>query len=340
MEQLVTIAIASFNNGGTIGRCINSVINQSYHNLDILVIDDGSADCSLEVCKGFSKEKRLRVIAKENGGLSSSRQLAIEKALGVYICFIDADDYLLPNHVSNLIERIKQDGSDIGICGTRVEYADGAPIDSATKSLSCKDGVLAVSIEAIGKDKGDCLRPLLLSDSWNKLYSLKFIKESQVTFNMPKGLNGSDTNFNRKLVLHSPTYSLVSEAGYVHIVYPSSAVHRRGKKLINSFVIIVKEQAEEGMKLGVFKQIKEYLSLYVITASRVALSDLFKERESLCSFFGDIKEVERLCSELSSDLSLPRLSINEMPSFSLKLYVFLLRYCVSLLPFYFNLRKG
>ena len=339
MEQLVTIAIASYNNGCTIGRCLDSVINQSYQNLDILVVDDGSVDETPKVLSLYKDEKRIRFVIKENGGLSSSRQLALEEAKGDFICFVDADDYLLPNHISTLIERIHRDGSDIGICSTRVEYADGTPIESASKSLSCKDGVIFVNIERIAKDKGGSLRPLLLSDSWNKLYSLKFLKDSQVTFNMPKGLNGSDTCFNRKLSLHSPIYSLVSESGYVHVVYQSSAVHRKGKKLIKSFIIIVKELAEESYKLGIFNQVNEYLSLYVITSSRAALNDLFNERESLSSFYNDVREVVGLCSELSSDLSLPRLSISKMPSFSLRVYAFLLRYCVAVLPAYFRLRK-
>ena len=339
MEQLVTIAVASYNNGDTIERCLKSVVNQSYKNLEVLIVDDGSVDNTFEVLNGFKDADRIRIITKQNGGLSSSRQLALEEAKGDYICFIDADDYLLPNHILNLVARINRDGSDIGICSTKVEDVNGAEIESASRSLSCKDGIISVSINKIAKDKGDSLRPLLLSDSWNKIYSLNFLRESKVIFNIPKGLNGSDTNFNRKLALHSPTYSLVSEPGYVHVVYQSSAVHRKGKKLIKSFIIIVREQAEESYKLGIFDQVKEYLSHYVITSSRAALNDLYREKDSLSSFYDDIKEVVGSCSEITSELSLPKVTIGGLPSFSLRVYAFLLRHCVSLLPVYFRLRK-
>ena len=108
-KELVTIIVPVYNDERYIGRCINSLINQKYSNLDILIINDGSTDNTEKICKVLSnKDKRIRVINKKNGGVSSARNMGIELAKGKYIFFIDSDDTIDINAISTLVLNRKE----------------------------------------------------------------------------------------------------------------------------------------------------------------------------------------------------------------------------------------
>ena len=102
-DTLVTIVIASYNNSKYIARCLDTVVHQTYNNLEIIIIDDGSTDNTKVICQRFMIDRRVHFLEKQNGGLSSSRQLGLEQANGVYISFIDADDYLTPRYVEDFV---------------------------------------------------------------------------------------------------------------------------------------------------------------------------------------------------------------------------------------------
>ena len=90
MKKEVSVIVPVYNAHKYLKRCIRSILDQTYENLDIVLIDDGSQDNSLEICKRFEKEdQRVRVFHKENGGVSSARNYGIKKAQGEYIVFID-----------------------------------------------------------------------------------------------------------------------------------------------------------------------------------------------------------------------------------------------------------
>ena len=94
-EKLVSVIIPAYNIEDYIGRCLDSVLSQTYKNLEILVVDDGSSDCTGEILDDYEKkDQRIRVIHKENGGVSSARNIGIEAATGDYIGFVDGDDLM------------------------------------------------------------------------------------------------------------------------------------------------------------------------------------------------------------------------------------------------------
>lgn len=109
---LLTVVITVYNEEKYISECIESVINQSYKNLDIIIVDDGSKDGSLLKCREYEKrDSRITVIAKENGGSVSARKAGISNAKGTYITYIDGDDWLETDHYEKIMSQI--DGADI-----------------------------------------------------------------------------------------------------------------------------------------------------------------------------------------------------------------------------------
>ena len=92
-ENLVSVIVPVYNVAQYVAECLNSLLNQTYRNLEIIVVDDGSTDNSLQICNTFLSDTRVKVFHKENGGLSDARNYGLEKATGAFVLFIDSDAF-------------------------------------------------------------------------------------------------------------------------------------------------------------------------------------------------------------------------------------------------------
>lgn len=127
MNELVSIIIPVYNAGKTIERCINSILNSSYTNFEILVIDDGSDKDTADECERLTLiDTRIKVIHQKNGGVSSARNCGLEKAKGNFITFVDADDSIDPDLLESMTSEMEQEGADIVITGHRECYDNGS----------------------------------------------------------------------------------------------------------------------------------------------------------------------------------------------------------------------
>ena len=116
MNEKISVIVPVYNVEKYIGECIKSIINQDYENIEIILVDDGSNDKSGEICDEYAlKDKRVKVIHKENGGVSSARNRGIESSTGEYIAFVDGDDYVTKDYVSYLFSLIKSKNSDVSL---------------------------------------------------------------------------------------------------------------------------------------------------------------------------------------------------------------------------------
>ena len=123
MPPLISIIIPVYNVEKYLDKCINSVLMQTYKNIEILLINDGSTDSSGQICESYAKkDSRIKVIHKENGGLSDARNVGIEHSTGSYIMFVDSDDYIDCNMASVLYNLLNSTNSDMAICNcTKVD---------------------------------------------------------------------------------------------------------------------------------------------------------------------------------------------------------------------------
>ena len=111
---LVTIVLPIYNVEKYLNRCINSIVNQTYKNLEIILVDDGSPDKCSQMCDEWEKkDTRIKVVHKQNEGLGMARNTGIENATGDYICFFDSDDYLELTAIEKLYKLAKKTDSDI-----------------------------------------------------------------------------------------------------------------------------------------------------------------------------------------------------------------------------------
>ena len=106
--MLITIIIPIYNRAKTLPKCLDSIINQDYSEFECLLIDDGSHDDSLKICNDYAnKDKRFRVFHKTNGGVGAARSLGLENAAGEWVAFVDSDDIIAPNHLSQFVAAIQ-----------------------------------------------------------------------------------------------------------------------------------------------------------------------------------------------------------------------------------------
>lgn len=164
-SPLVSVIIPIYNIEDYLSTCLESVISQSYTNLEILAVIDGATDSSLKIAKSYAKkDKRIRVLEKPNGGQSDARNYGCAKCKGDYITFLDGDDYLSKYFVQTLIEAIQAEKSNIAVCDYKLSYTtNNKPTDTKPSSTT----VTYDTEEALKKlfyQKGVTTSP------WAKLY--------------------------------------------------------------------------------------------------------------------------------------------------------------------------
>ena len=117
-EELISIIVPVYQVEEYLSQCIESIIRQTYKDIEIILVDDGSLDSSGDICDKFARtDNRIKVIHTKNGGVSKARNIGLKNACGKYICFIDSDDYVKEDYIERLFELCIENDSDISICG-------------------------------------------------------------------------------------------------------------------------------------------------------------------------------------------------------------------------------
>ena len=176
MEERISVIIPVYNVETYLSTCLESVLHQSYRDLEILLIDDGSTDKCPEICDAYAvKDQRIKVIHKKNGGLSDARNAGLAVVTGDYISFIDSDDCIAPDMLEKMLQAIHDKNADICCCGI-TSYFEGEAREDELKPEACA-GKAPLFYKKLYKDN---TFPVA---AWNKLYKAKCWK----TMRFPKG---------------------------------------------------------------------------------------------------------------------------------------------------------
>lgn len=227
----ISIIIPTYNAENYIERCINSCLNQDYENVEVIVVDDGSTDKTLQICDSVTnKFENVKIISQKNSGVSAARNHGIEASLGDYILFVDADDYIEKDMCSQLAKNMT-DEIDMVICGYYIEK------NSIQEKCSVKE-----ARTYLRRSFPECLNSLqenaLLYTCWNKLFRKQKIKTK-----FPVGMTfGEDSVFNFHYLVECDAIKEIPYIGYHYSMENSvSAMHRYHS---NMFGMIEKEFIE------------------------------------------------------------------------------------------------
>lgn len=191
MSMKISVIIPVYNVQAYISKCILSIINQDYDNLDIILINDGSQDESGDICDSFAQlDSRINVIHKKNGGLSDARNVGLDASVGEYITFVDSDDFVEPIYISTLLSIVTKYKTKIGV--TLFEYFKS---DDTTTTKSIETSQIHFS-------KIDALKTMMYQDKFDNNATAKLFHRSLFeNINFPKDLLFEDLLTTYKLIL-------------------------------------------------------------------------------------------------------------------------------------------
>lgn len=208
--QLVSIIVPVYKVEKYLEKCVNSILNQSYKNIEVILVDDGSPDSSGELCEKLRKEdSRIIVLHKVNGGLSDARNFGLQYAQGSLVMFVDSDDYIHPNMVETMYKKMKFDESDLVIC-------DFCKVDQLGNFIENKNGK---KVESKVVNSDEMLDILCNEDgwrfvpAWNKLYKREIWEELL----FPKGKLHEDEYIIHEVIEKSKKISLIDDKLYYYV---------------------------------------------------------------------------------------------------------------------------
>ena len=206
---LITIIVAAYNIENYLPRCLDSILSQTYHNLEIIVVDDGSVDETGKICDEYAgKDSRIRVIHQGNMGLSGARNSGLKIATGDYIGYVDGDDYIEPVMYENMLEACVKNDAQLAICAYR-QIGN----EHAANSFSGKRYVLTRE-EALEIYICDNKPYHIYNAVWSKLFRKDIIKGME----FPLGHKSEDIPYTTKALINTTTCVFVDEPYYNYVV--------------------------------------------------------------------------------------------------------------------------
>lgn len=230
-NPLISVIIPVYNVEKYLDRCVSSVVNQTYAQLEIILVDDGSPDNCPAMCDAWAeKDRRIQVIHKKNGGLSDARNAGMRAATGKYMAFLDSDDYIALEMYQLLLEQMHTDDSDIAACGVEMVFEDGSAPRKLTRDGKCLLN-RAEAMEAVIRESW--LKPPV----WGKLYKSDLIRD--IPF--PVGKYHEDVFWSYQAVARAEKVSVIDTPCYFYI-QRSGSIMDESYSLHRLDVIVAKQQ--------------------------------------------------------------------------------------------------
>ena len=202
----VSVIVPIYNVEKYLKKCLNSLVNQTLEDIEIILVDDGSTDNCGKIAKEYEEKytKKVKYYKKENGGLSDARNYGLHHATGDYIAFLDADDYIEKQAYEEMYKKAVEENSDYVECDFIWEYPNKSIIDKKLEYNSKKEMFEKVRVVA-----------------WNKLIKRNIIVDNELSF--PKGLRYEDAEFTYKLIPYIKNFSYVGKP-FIHYIQRNGSI--------------------------------------------------------------------------------------------------------------------
>ncbi len=273
MEK-VSIVVPVYNNEAYVAHCIQSLTEQTYPELEILVIDDGSTDGSLRIVEQLAaRDSRIRVFHQENSGVAAARNRGIEMATGSYLTFVDGDDYVSPEYISQFLDCAGENGADLVICGISFVEESGKVLRT----------LIPDGYQRFEKEEWT----FRISAVCSHFYRRALWEQYQVRFY--PGERGEDLPVALFFSAVCEKIATLPEAGYFYVQHASSARHNfRGLRNYRLPYHALEEALQKAEAAGVVNS-REYYELFVLRILATCYFDLARgasreKRAELCDY--------------------------------------------------------
>ena len=292
---LISVIVPIFNVKDYLRKCIDSILAQSYKKIEIILVDDGSTDESGEIADAYArKNKKIKIIHKQNGGLSSARNAGIEAASGEWIAFVDSDDYIDECFLERLYNLAQKNNADIATCSFKAFTNDGSILK---KSPEWPNEVLdsEAAIRSVFKDK----LPAYVCLS---LFRSSLFLSSGMRF--PEGKEFEDIAIRIKLLKNAKTVTFTNEKLYYYLMRGDAITGKKfSKKRYDDYMYALSEVKDYLLKNGTEKE-RENLNYFLYYSQNTLLNYLAREKSTKenMKFWRQIRKSLR---ELHKDVKFP-----------------------------------
>lgn len=224
MRQLVSVIVPIYKVEKYIHRCVDSIINQTYSNLEIILVDDGSPDSCGAICDEYARtDNRIVVVHKANGGLSDARNAGLDIMHGYFVTFVDSDDYIYLDYVEKLYKAINDNDADISVCAEEyvLELSNGKE-KVIKRPFREYEGTKILTVE----EALSCslMQDLFEASAWAKLYRANLFSDVRY----PVGFAYEDQGTTYKTFLKSERVAFLGEHLYCYLQRNGSILHSGG----------------------------------------------------------------------------------------------------------------
>ena len=277
MSELVSIIIPVYNVEKFLRRCLDSICNQTYKNIEIIIVNDGSPDNSQMIIDEYAnKDNRIISIIQENGGLSEARNSGMGVAKGKYLMFVDSDDYIENNCVYLLVDNAYRTQADIIIANKKILNINGKysyGIDFENKVLS-KNELETTSLKYdyfLGRGYG--------VSACAKLYNNNFIKTIGLKFEKNNEIFAEDRLFNLKCYTYDPKISLINEAVYIYCINNTSITQTYKPFLPERYLALLENFHNHITTLNKLEEYRDLLDFTSFNAISVTCANTYRYSE-------------------------------------------------------------
>ena len=297
---MVTVIVPAYNMEKYLARCLDSLLAQSYTDLEILVIDDGSKDRTYEIAERYAgKDGRIKAFHKENGGVSSARNLGIEKAAGEYILFMDPDDLIEADSVEVLV-RSMESGADLVSCQYSRWTDDGQQLEdynfiTGKKSLQSDEDMIRFILDEL-------LDYHVGYEVWNKLFKKAIIRENNIKFS-EKCKIGEDLAFNIKYLMNITEVDNISEKCMRYNIRGDSAMGRLTdlSRKIEENNLLLEDIRDYALETGKKIYLDRFPLMYAKLMEKAYIGRTSVEVVKACRKIGDISFMRHIYEEIVRD---------------------------------------
>lgn len=245
MKPVITTIIPVYNKSSYLNRCLESVVGQSLRDIEIILINDGSTDNSLEICREWEKrDSRIRVFDKENGGPGAARNKGISESCGQYISFIDADDYISPDTYKICVDVLEENKADACYFGRNLVDSNGRLLEHSMKldkqQIYQDDEIRGVFINFFlgNLPENEYKRHFITGNSCCTVYSGELIRRNNVRYAGKEIRYNEDSLFNIEICRYAKKIVAIPNMLYYYCIYQDSTSREYAEKRFEAFKLL------------------------------------------------------------------------------------------------------
>ena len=283
-QPLVSIILPVYNAQNHLARCVGSICAQTYRNIEIIILNDGSKDQSLPVCEEFrQKDPRILLVDKANSGVSDTRNLGLKLASGKYVEFVDSDDYLDPDFTERLVAAAEENEADFVIAPYKMVIPAGASKpEQVLDKIQDKLGVMSVARPPEVREYGflpagvydkdtfalrlmDKPASYFYSVLWNKLYRRDILTGNDIQF-VSEMRWAEDLVFNLRYIQYAERFVAIDKPGYYYVQNPQSICHTQinAATIVQNKLQVFRYYKDLYTRLGIYEEVRPQLYKFLV----------------------------------------------------------------------------